>query len=121
MESRHIYIEALLELFNYAGDLWGVYILIICSMRDQGIVDLVVIIVCFRNEEKVSGAHSADQTRKATIQLLRTLILLSQTLGTLPDDVMMTMKLFYYDDGELYIIETDIVIIHITVKSSGLS
>ena len=29
-------------------------------------------------------------------------MLLTQTLTSLPDDVMMTMKLAYYDDGKLY-------------------
>ena len=52
-----------------------------------------------RNNEKISGAHSESDTRKATIQLLRTIIILTQTLEALPDDVMMTMKLLYYDDG----------------------
>ena len=52
-----------------------------------------------RNNEKISGAHTESETRKATIRLLRTIILLTQTLDSLPDDVMMTMKLLYYDDG----------------------
>lgn len=51
-----------------------------------------------RNNEKISGAHSDAEIRKATIRLLRTIILLTQTLDHLPDDVMMTMKLLYYDD-----------------------
>lgn len=52
----------------------------------------------YRNSEKISGAHTEAETRKATIRLLRTIILLTQTLDSLPDDVMMTMKLLYYDD-----------------------
>ena len=56
----------------------------------------------YRNNEKISGAHSESETRKATIQLLRTIIILTQTLESLPDDVMMTMKLLYYDDGIKY-------------------
>ena len=56
-------------------------------------------LIYFRNNEKISGAHSESETRKATIQLLRTIIILTQTLEALPDDVMMTMKLLYYDDG----------------------
>ncbi|XP_060584894.1 HORMA domain-containing protein 1-like isoform X2 [Ruditapes philippinarum] len=52
----------------------------------------------YRNSEKISGAHTESETRKATIRLLRTIILLTQTLDSLPDDVMMTMKLLYYDD-----------------------
>ena len=37
--------------------------------------------------------------KKATIRLLRTIVVLSQSLHSLPDEVMMTMKLLYYDDG----------------------
>mgnify|MGYP000514787089 CR=1 FL=1 len=54
-----------------------------------------------RNNEKISGANSSTEIRKATIRLLRTVILLTQTLDSLPDDIMMTMKLLYYDDGIL--------------------
>ncbi|XP_041365115.1 HORMA domain-containing protein 1-like isoform X2 [Gigantopelta aegis] len=52
----------------------------------------------YRNKKKISSAHSAAETKKATIRLLRTIVVLTQTLQSLPDDVMMTMKLFYYDD-----------------------
>ena len=52
----------------------------------------------FRNKKKISSAHTAADTKKATIRLLRTIVVLTQTLQSLPDDVMMTMKLFYYDD-----------------------
>lgn len=52
----------------------------------------------FRNGNKIASAHTERDTKKATIRLLRTIILLSQTLTSLPDDVMMTMKLLYYDE-----------------------
>ncbi|GAB1602710.1 HORMA domain-containing protein 1-like [Argonauta hians] len=51
----------------------------------------------YRNDTKVSSAYSANETKKATIQLLRTIIVLTQTLKPLPDDALMTIKLFYYD------------------------
>jgi hypothetical protein len=35
------------------------------------------------------------------IRLLRTIVVLTQTLKSLPDDVMMTMKLLYFDDGKI--------------------
>jgi len=53
----------------------------------------------YRNDEKIAGAHSETEIRKATIRLLRTIILLTQTLDSLPDNIMMTMKLLYYEDG----------------------
>ncbi|CAG2226903.1 HOP1 [Mytilus edulis] len=52
----------------------------------------------FRNDKKISSAYSASETKKATIRLLRTIVVLTQTLKSLPDDVMMTMKLLYFDD-----------------------
>lgn len=54
-------------------------------------------ITIFRNDEEVTSAFSEVETKKATIKLLRTIIVLTQTLQPLPDDVMMTMKLYYYD------------------------
>lgn len=53
----------------------------------------------FRNNTEVTSAHSDTEARKATVRLLRTIILLTQTLDSLPSNVMMTMKLFYYDEG----------------------
>ena len=52
----------------------------------------------YRNEQKIASAKTTDDTKRATIRLLRTLVLLTQTLKSLPDDVMMTMKILYYDD-----------------------
>ncbi|KAL5502281.1 hypothetical protein EMCRGX_G009027 [Ephydatia muelleri] len=55
-------------------------------------------VTIYRNEDQIASAHSPAETRKATIKLLRTIVVLTQTLTPLPDDVMMTMKLLYYDD-----------------------
>ncbi|ESO83255.1 hypothetical protein LOTGIDRAFT_197435, partial [Lottia gigantea] len=52
----------------------------------------------YRNDQKISGAHTIAETKKATIRLLRTIVVLTQTLKSLPDDVMMSMKLLYFDD-----------------------
>ena len=54
---------------------------------------------CFRNNKRISSAYSTAETKKATIRLLRTIIVLTQSLSSLPDNVMMTMKLLYYDDS----------------------
>ncbi|XP_059168488.1 HORMA domain-containing protein 1-like [Physella acuta] len=61
------------------------------AYNNDGEVDI------YRNDKKISSAYSAEETKKATIRLLRTLIILTNTLTSLPDNVMMTMKLFYYD------------------------
>ena len=41
------------------------------------------------------------------MRLLRTIVVLTQSLQSLPDDVMMTMKLLYYDDGTYFLVHKD--------------
>ncbi|KAK3600779.1 hypothetical protein CHS0354_009208 [Potamilus streckersoni] len=62
------------------------------SYTNQGGIDI------YRNDRKVTSAYTASETKKATIRLLRTIVILTQTLKSLPDDVMMTMKLLYHDE-----------------------
>ena len=50
-----------------------------------------------KQEQSLLHATNADEVKKATVRLLRTLIVLSQTLNGLPTEVMMTMKLQYLD------------------------
>ena len=69
---------------------------------------------CISNGNKITGAYTEAETKKATIKLLRTIVVLTQTLKPLPDDVMMTMKLLYYDHGKILII---IYNIQISLKS----
>jgi len=52
----------------------------------------------YSNDRKISSASTASETKKATISLLRSLSVLIQTMKPLPDDVRVTMKLYYYDD-----------------------
>ncbi|XP_022083801.1 HORMA domain-containing protein 1-like [Acanthaster planci] len=52
----------------------------------------------YRNDKKIAGATTEAETKKATTRLLRTIVVLTQSLKSLPDDVIMTMKLLYYDD-----------------------
>lgn len=63
------------------------------SYQNDGAVDI------YRNDKKISCAYTAEETKKATIKLLRTLIVLTNTLSPLPDNVMMTMKLLYFDEA----------------------
>ncbi|XP_029416465.1 HORMA domain-containing protein 1 isoform X2 [Nannospalax galili] len=49
-----------------------------------------------KNQSSKSNAPSAD-TKKASILLIRKIYVLMQNLGPLPNDVCLTMKLFYYD------------------------
>ena len=42
-----------------------------------------------------------ENTKKASVLLIRKLFLLMQNLGALPNNVGLTMKLFYYDDSEI--------------------
>ncbi|XP_063001854.1 HORMA domain-containing protein 1 [Elgaria multicarinata webbii] len=50
-----------------------------------------------KNQESNSNITCAD-TKKASILLIRKIYVLMQNLGPLPDDVCLTMKLFYYDE-----------------------
>lgn len=48
--------------------------------------------------DKHNKSFTAAETKKDTIRLLRTIVVLTQSLSSLPDNVMMTMKLLYYDE-----------------------
>ncbi len=61
-------------------------------------LSFTTICLLFRNDKKMFAQTEAE-TKKATIRLLRTIVVLTQTLKSLPDDVIMTMKLLYYEDG----------------------
>ncbi|XP_032158079.1 HORMA domain-containing protein 1 isoform X2 [Mustela erminea] len=50
-----------------------------------------------KNQNSESSMSSAD-TKKASILLIRKIYILMQNLGPLPNDVCLTMKLFYYDE-----------------------
>ncbi|XP_048213225.1 HORMA domain-containing protein 1 isoform X2 [Perognathus longimembris pacificus] len=50
-----------------------------------------------KNQNNESNMSSAD-TKKASILLIRKIYILMQNLGPLPNDVCLTMKLFYYDE-----------------------
>jgi hypothetical protein len=53
-----------------------------------------------KNQNNKSSTTSAD-TKKASILLIRKIYVLMQNLGPLPNDVCLTMKLFYYDEGTI--------------------
>ncbi|XP_004689612.1 PREDICTED: HORMA domain-containing protein 1 isoform X2 [Condylura cristata] len=50
-----------------------------------------------KNQASEPSMSSAD-TKKASILLIRKIYILMQNLGPLPNDVCLTMKLFYYDE-----------------------
>lgn len=62
----------------------------------------VIWLFLFRNNQKISSANNASEIKKATIRLLRTIVVLTQTMNAIPEDTMLTMKLLYYDDGDFY-------------------
>lgn len=53
-----------------------------------------------KNQNK-SSTTSAD-TKKASILLIRKIYVLMQNLEPLPNDVCLTMKLLYYDEGTTF-------------------
>ncbi|KAL4674703.1 hypothetical protein H8959_018637, partial [Pygathrix nigripes] len=52
-----------------------------------------------KNQSNESSMSSTD-TKKASILLIRKIYILMQNLGPLPNDVCLTMKLFYYDEAQ---------------------
>nr|XP_051713274.1 Golgi phosphoprotein 3-like isoform X3 [Oryctolagus cuniculus] len=54
-------------------------------------------IMDFLSQNNKSSTSPAD-TKKASILLIRKIYILMQNLGPLPNDVCLTMKLFYYDE-----------------------
>ena len=61
----------------------------------------------YRNGQKILAnnmegggdeAKMEKEIKKSTVRLLRTIVMLSQTLGSLPDNVNMAMKLLYFDE-----------------------
>lgn len=59
------------------------------------------LLFCFGYSTKMSFAKgvSSDEIKKGSILLIRKLYLLMQNLGPLPNDITLTMKLFYYNEG----------------------
>lgn len=53
---------------------------------------------CSSNTRFESGLHN-EGIRKASILLIRKLYILMQNLGPLPNDVILTMNLHYYNAG----------------------
>lgn len=56
-----------------------------------------------KNKMNDSTITCAD-TKKASILLIRKIYVLMQNLSPLPNDVCLTMKLFYYDEGSISIL-----------------
>ncbi|XP_069498473.1 HORMA domain-containing protein 1-like [Ambystoma mexicanum] len=50
------------------------------------------------NEKEIITNYSTEDIKKASITLIRKLFLLMHNLGSLPNNALLTMKLFYYDD-----------------------
>lgn len=50
------------------------------------------------NNQSIESSVSSAGTKKASILLIRKIYVLLQNLGPLPNDVCLTMTLFYYDD-----------------------
>lgn len=56
-------------------------------------------LVCSRNND-VEMHVTVEDTKRASVLLIRKLFLLMQNLTILPNNVYLTMKLYYYDDSE---------------------
>lgn len=63
---------------------------------------MIQLLFYFGYSTKMSFAKgvSSEEIKKGSILLIRKLYLLMQNLGPLPNDIILTMKLFYYSDGK---------------------
>lgn len=55
----------------------------------------------FSKDKKSDSTITCADTKKASILLIRKIYVLMQNLSPLPNDVCLTMKLLYYDEGTL--------------------
>src|ERR1700744_858436 len=51
-----------------------------------------------KDQTNILQVHSKMEIKKNTQQMMRTLLTLTQTLNPLPDNRVITMRLYYYDD-----------------------
>lgn len=51
-----------------------------------------------KDQTSILQVHTKKEIKKATQQMMRTLLTLTQTLKPLPDNRIITMRLYYYDD-----------------------
>lgn len=58
-----------------------------------------ILLIYYRNNE-VEMHVPLENTKRASMLLIRKLFLLMQNLDILPNKVYLTMKLYYYDDSE---------------------
>lgn len=58
-----------------------------------------LMLMCPRNND-VEMHVTVEDTKRASVLLIRKLFLLMQNLNILPNNVYLTMKLYYYDDSE---------------------
>lgn len=58
-----------------------------------------LVLIYYRNNE-VEMHVPLENTKRASMLLIRKLFLLMQNLDILPNKVYLTMKLYYYDDSE---------------------
>jgi len=52
----------------------------------------------YHNDKKVISGTSLTETKKSTTTMLRTILVLTQGLRPLPEDIMLTMKLYFNKD-----------------------
>lgn len=61
----------------------------------------VIFVNAHRNND-IELQVTLEDTKKASVLLIRKLFLLLQNLDALPNNVYLTMKLYYYDDSKTH-------------------
>lgn len=86
--------------------------LCIITLKPFCIKKLNTLSISSKSKGSDSPIACAD-TKKASILLIRKIYVLMQNLGPLPNDVCLTMKLFYYDEGSVFLIHLSAVLRHL--------
>lgn len=60
---------------------------------------MILTVKLFSKDKRNDSTITCADTKKASILLIRKIYVLMQSLSPLPNDVCLTMKLFYYDEG----------------------
>lgn len=89
--------------------------LCIITLNPFSIKKLNTLSVSSKSKGSDSPITCAD-TKKASILLIRKIYVLMQNLGPLPNDVCLTMKLFYYDEGSVFLINLSAVLRRLKTK-----
>lgn len=85
------------------------YIYYISAAASSQQCSLMLSLGCSTQMSFTNGTNS-EEIKNASILLIRKLYVLMQNLGPLPNDITLTMKLFYYNDGRWWEMSSHLIL-----------